>query len=199
MSLEQCLSSENLTSFPLVCYHFPPRSLKPLQRFLCSGNFQRDLQDLQGLSRPQPHRLFSLISILSSPFLHPLRPFFRLAFTLPAPTMVPLQVRSLPSRILSIFLQSGYGSCWFPRKAFPDTLKAALMFKLRAATSIGGVAGGSELECPQNWVGTPDKGKILGVRPTGQGWRLFWGYNDPLRLPAWLCPLCASYILSVCG
>lgn len=73
------------------------------------------------------------------------------------------------------------------------------MFKLRAATSIGGVAGGSELECLKNWVGTPDKGKILGVRPTGQGWRLFWGYNDPPRLSAWLCQLCASYILSVCG
>lgn len=42
-----------------------------------------------------------------------------------------------------------------------------------------------------------DKGKILGGRPTGQGWRLFWGYNDPPRLPAWLCPLCASSILSV--
>lgn len=72
------------------------------------------------------------------------------------------------------------------------------MFKLRA-TSIGRVTGGSELEFLKNWVGTSDKGKILGERLTGQGWRLFWGYNDPPRLPAWLCPLCASSILSVCG
>lgn len=68
VSLEQYLSSVNL--IPTCLLPLPPRSLKPLQSFLCSGNFQRDLQDLQGLPCPHPHRFFSLILILSYPFLH---------------------------------------------------------------------------------------------------------------------------------